>query len=146
MVDVVDSKTRSRMMSGIKGKNTKPEVRIRRLLHRNGFRYRIHVRDMAGKPDIVLPKFKAVIFVHGCFWHGHECRYFKWPKTREDFWRNKILGNRKNDKSNIQILMDCGWGVCQLWECAVRDMDEDEILKELVDWLQSGEDMKEIKS
>lgn len=146
MVDVVDSKTRSRMMSGIKGKNTKPEVRIRRLLHRNGFRYRIHVRDMAGKPDIVLPKFKAVIFVHGCFWHGHECRYFKWPKTREDFWRNKILGNRKNDKSNIQILMDCGWRVCQLWECAVRDMDEDEILKELVDWLQSGEDMKEIKS
>ena len=92
MVDVVDLATRSRMMAGIKGKNTKPEKLVRSLLHRQGFRFRLNVRELPGKPDIVLPRYHAVIFVNGCFWHGHECARSKWPKSRTDFWRNKIEG------------------------------------------------------
>jgi DNA mismatch endonuclease (patch repair protein) len=102
MTDIVDSKTRSRMMSGIKGKNTKPEILIRSLLHRNGFRFRIHEKNLPGKPDIVLKRYQAVIFVHGCFWHRHLCHLFKWPKTRPDFWRDKINKNVINDQNNIQ--------------------------------------------
>jgi DNA mismatch endonuclease (patch repair protein) len=83
MADIVDKATRSRMMAGIRGKNTKPELLVRRALHAEGFRFRLHVKDLPGKPDIVLPRYKAVIFVHGCFWHGHECTHFKWPKTRK---------------------------------------------------------------
>ena len=98
MVDVVDTATRSRMMAGIKGKNTQPERLVRSLLHRKGFRFRLNVRELPGKPDIVLPSYHAVIFVNGCFWHGHDCVRFKWPKTRTDFWQHKIEGNRSNDQ------------------------------------------------
>lgn len=120
MVDVVDSATRSRMMSGIKGRNTKPEILIRKILHHQGFRFRLHATDLAGKPDIVLPRYHAVIFVHGCFWHGHDCPLFKWPSTRPDFWRDKIERNRKTDNKARQALLDGGWRVGIVWECAIR--------------------------
>ena len=93
MADVVDRKTRSRMMSGIRGKNTRPELLIRKGLHARGFRFRLHDKRLPGKPDLVLPKYSAVIFVHGCFWHGHDCHLFKWPQSRREFWRKKITRN-----------------------------------------------------
>lgn len=97
MVDVVDKTTRSRMMSGIRGRNTAPELMVRKALHKRGFRFRLHVRDMPGRPDVVLPRHRAVLFVHGCFWHGHDCHYCKLPATRTEFWSNKVEVNRRND-------------------------------------------------
>ena len=111
MVDFVDKATRSRMMSGIRGKNTRPEILIRHGLHRLGFRYRIHGSKLPGSPDIVLPKYNAVILVHGCFWHGHDCRYFKLPSTRTDFWQGKIDSNRARDGRNTDSLLTAGWRV-----------------------------------
>lgn len=139
MTDIVDSATRSRMMSGIRGKNTKPEMLIRSQLHRRGFRFRLHRKDLPGKPDIVLPKFGAAIFVHGCFWHGHECAIFKWPKTRTEFWRTKIDGNRVRDKTAINLLLASGWRVAVIWECAIRSgrQNPDALLKNLCDWLNT---------
>ena len=100
MTDVVDSKTRSRMMSNIRDRNTKPEIKIRQALHAKGFRYRLHDKKLPGKPDLVFPKYKAVIQINGCFWHGHSCPLFKWPLTRVEFWQNKIGGNIKRDQLN----------------------------------------------
>lgn len=122
MADVVDPATRSRMMSGIRGKNTRPEMLIRRGLHARGFRFRLHCK-LPGKPDICLPKYRAVIFVHGCFWHGHDCRLFKWPSTRPDFWRTKIERNRSNDASAQAMLLGAGWRVGTIWECALKGRD-----------------------
>lgn len=108
-------------MSRIKGKDTKPEMLVRKFLHANGFRYRLHVKDLPGKPDIVLPKYKTVIFVHGCFWHGHEhCRYFVVPKTRTDWWLNKINGNVANDRKAIKALRKDRWRIITLWECELK--------------------------
>ncbi len=129
MGDVVSSTVRSRMMSGIKGKNTKPEIIVRKALYRKGFRYRIHQSKLAGKPDIVLNKYKTVIFTHGCFWHGHECHIFKWPKSNVNFWTQKIIGNRKRDQKNIAHLLNDGWNVIVIWECALRGKREDAISK-----------------
>jgi DNA mismatch endonuclease (patch repair protein) len=129
------------MMSGIKGKNTKPEVSIRRALHARGFRYRIHVNNLPGKPDLVLPKYKAVVFVHGCFWHGHTCRYFKIPQTRSDFWLEKIGKNRARDRSQEAELLNHGWRVLVVWECAVRSMNREKslVLIDLIaEWLING--------
>ncbi len=124
MVDVVDRATRSRMMSGIKGKNTKPEILVRSILHANGFRFRLHVRELPGKPDIILPKWRTVVFVHGCFWHGHQCRLFKWPATNQDFWRKKIETNCHKDLQNKQQLTALGWRVIEIWECSLRGKPE----------------------
>ena len=121
MADVVDKETRSRMMSGIKGKNTKPEMIVRKALHKAGYRYRLHDKRLPGKPDIVLPKYKTVIFVHGCFWHHHDCKYFKWPKTRPEFWRTKIEGNVERDKKAYAKLQRLGWKVVVVWECDIRE-------------------------
>lgn len=121
MTDVVDAATRSRMMAGIRGKNTHPELLVRRALHKAGFRFRIHRKDLPGKPDIVLPKHQAVIFVHGCFWHGHDCQYFKIPKTRTAFWMSKISDNKARDMRNSLALKALGWKVIVVWECDVRD-------------------------
>lgn len=121
VTDVVDPSTRSRMMSGIKGKNTRPEIIVRQALHRAGFRFRLHRKDLPGKPDIVLPKYHAVIFVHGCFWHGHDCRYFKVPKTRTEFWLNKIMANARRDRMQKDALESAGWTVLTVWECEIRD-------------------------
>jgi DNA mismatch endonuclease (patch repair protein) len=139
MVDIVDAATRSRMMSGIRGRNTKPELLIRSLLHRRGFRFRLDARDLPGRPDIVLPRYGAVIFVHGCFWHGHDCPLFKWPQTRPDFWREKIGRNLANDEKSRAALLAAGWRVGVVWECALRgaNRDLDGVLQRLVDWLQS---------
>lgn len=140
MVDVVDSATRSRMMSGIRGRNTKPEILIRSLLHHHGFRFRLHVRDLPGKPDIVLPRYHAVIFVHGCFWHGHDCPLFKWPGTRPDFWRDKIGRNRANDYKVGEALLASGWRVGIVWECAIRGVCKniEGVAQSLTDWLRSS--------
>ncbi len=107
------------MMSGIRGKNTKPELLIRKALHARGFRYRLHC-DLPGKPDICLPKHRAVIFVHGCFWHGHDCHLFKWPSTRPEFWRDKIERNRAVDAAAERALAEAGWRVAVVWECALK--------------------------
>jgi len=139
MADIVDTKTRSRMMAGIKGKNTKPEVYIRSLLHRAGFRFRIHVDSLAGKPDIVLKRYRAVIFVNGCFWHAHHCHLFKQPSTRPEFWRQKINGNRERDLSNIRKLMDSGWRVLTVWECAMKGkkkLEEADLIEQVSKWIE----------
>lgn len=121
MADVHSKEIRSYNMSRIKGKNTKPEMLVRQFLHANGFRYRLHVKDLHGKPDIVLPKYKTVIFIQGCFWHGHDqCRYYVIPKTKTDWWLNKINGNKTKDIYNIESLKNVGWQVIEVWECELK--------------------------
>lgn len=147
MVDVVDAVTRSRMMSGIKGKNTKPEVSIRRALHARGFRYRIHVNNLPGKPDLVLPKYKVVVLVHGCFWHGHTCRYFKVPQTRPEFWLEKIEKNKIRDNAQESTLLSLGWRVLIVWECSVRLMNKEKsplLIDLIADWLINGNEYLQI--
>ena len=108
-------------MAGIKGKNTKPEILVRKLLHSMGFRFRIHAATLPSKPDIILPKYKAVIFVQGCFWHGHEmCPVFRLPKSRTDFWREKIGANHLRDDRSKADLISLGWKVIYIWECAIK--------------------------
>ncbi|MDP3803405.1 very short patch repair endonuclease [Brevundimonas sp.] len=139
MADVVDPATRSRMMSGIRGKNTKPELLIRKALHARGFRYRLHC-DLPGKPDICLPKHRAVILVHGCFWHGHGCHLFKWPSTRPEFWRGKIERNREVDCVAEERLSAAGWRVATIWECALKGKSRlalDDVVQRCADWLIS---------
>jgi len=146
MVDRVDASTRSRMMSGIRGANTKPELAIRSHLHRSGFRFRLHARYLPGKPDLVLPKYRAIIFVNGCFWHGHGCPSFRWPKTRPDFWHTKISRNKLNDSVNKDLLLSSGWRVCVVWECAVRGSSKDLIglTRNIGKWLKSNEKYVEV--
>ncbi len=121
MSDVHDKETRSYNMSRISGKDTKPEMIVRKFLHENGFRYRLHVKDLPGKPDIVLPKYNTVIFVHGCFWHAHEgCKYFKIPKTRTEWWKEKLYSNKSRDEQNIQELKEMCWKVIVIWECELN--------------------------
>jgi len=120
MVDIVSPKKRSDMMSGIRGKDTKPEIIVRHLLHRLGYRFRLHRKDLPGRPDIVLPKWRTVILVNGCYWHGHNgCHLFRPPKTRTEFWTNKIAGNQARDRRNYAALENAGWKVLVIWECAV---------------------------
>src|SRR3546814_19673560 len=107
-------------MAAIKGSHTKPELLIRKALHAAGLRYRLHVKDLPGKPDLVFPRHRAVVFVNGCFWHRHDCHLFKWPATRQDFWREKIGRNVANDEHAIGILTDAGWRVATVWECALK--------------------------
>jgi DNA mismatch endonuclease (patch repair protein) len=121
MADVHTKEIRSKNMAAIKGKNTKPEMLVRRFLHAHGYRYRLHDKRLPGKPDIVLPKYKTVIFVHGCFWHGHtNCKYFLLPKTRTDWWLNKINGNIANDAKAIKALRKGSWKIINLWECNLK--------------------------
>ena len=108
------------MMAGIGPRNTRPEMQIRRGLHALGYRYRLHVRDLAGRPDLVFPARRAVIFVNGCFWHGHACHLFRWPGTRPEFWRTKIGGNIRRDREARERLLADGWRVLDVWECALR--------------------------
>lgn len=121
MADVHDTQTRSYNMSRIKGKDTKPELLVRKFLHAHGFRYKLHDTTLPGKPDLVLPKYKTVIFIHGCFWHGHtNCRYFVVPKTRTDWWLNKINTNRANDAKAVKALKKDGWKIITVWECRLK--------------------------
>ena len=139
MADIVDPATRSRMMSGITSKNTKPELIIRKLLFNSGFRYRLHDRSLKGTPDIVLKKYRAVIFVNGCFWHGHNCHLFRLPKSRTDFWKKKIQSNNERDTRNRKILTKEGWRVGLVWECAVKGkiaISNEVIISRIRDWLE----------
>jgi len=132
MADVHTPKQRSYNMSKIKGKNTKPEMLVRRFLHANGFRYKLHDKTLPGKPDIVLPKYNTIIFVQGCFWHGHEnCEYFVIPKTRTEWWRSKINNNQKNDKIAMDMLILNGWKVLEIWECDLKKGKIEAILQGL---------------
>lgn len=127
-------------MAGIKATNTKPELALRRGLHALGFRYRLHNRRLPGTPDIVLPKHKAVIFVNGCFWHGHHCELFRWPKTRPDFWREKIGRNIARDQRNHRSLHIEGWRVLDVWECAMKGSGKlglTEVVRRTADWITS---------
>lgn len=145
-MDTVSSEVRSRMMSSIRAKDTKPELLVRRYLHRRGFRYRLHPRDLPGKPDLVLPKWKAVVLVHGCFWHGHEgCRYFRLPATRPHFWASKIRCNVERDERTKVALHHQDWRVIVVWECALRDNPE-KALQELVHHVRSQSGLVEIAS
>lgn len=133
-------------MSGIRGSNTKPELVIRSVLHRLGFRFRLHVRDLPGKPDIVLPRHRAVVFVHGCFWHGHTCPLFKVPGTRQEFWKDKIRRNQINDKRAVEALLEANWRVAIVWECAIRGSGKDitNVGQRLAEWLGSEEQTAEV--
>ncbi len=121
MADVHNKATRSYNMSQIKGKDTKPEMLVRKFLHANGFRYKLHDKSLPGKPDLVLPKYRTVIFVHGCFWHGHKnCKYYVTPKTRTEWWLNKINGNITNDLKAANFLKQDGWKIITIWECLLK--------------------------
>ena len=120
-MDVVSKDVRSKMMANIRGTNTVPEMKIRKLLHKNGFRYRLHPRELPGRPDIVLPRYHLCILIHGCFWHRHPgCRYATTPSSREDFWRSKFEQNVNRDTRNRHELLQQGWRVFELWECGIR--------------------------
>ncbi|MFK2308535.1 very short patch repair endonuclease [Bacteroides fragilis] len=120
-MDVHSKETRSFNMSRIKGKNTKPEILVRKYLFSQGLRYRLYSKKLPGRPDIVLQKYHTVIFIHGCFWHGHEgCRYFVVPKTRTEWWLNKINTNRENDRKNCELLKEMKWNVITVWECSLK--------------------------
>jgi DNA mismatch endonuclease, patch repair protein len=121
MPDTLTSDQRRRCMQSIRSQDTRPELIARRFLHRLGFRYRLHVANMIGKPDIVLPRFKTVIFVHGCFWHGHTCARSVVPKTRSDYWIPKLANTRKRDMRSKRLLKKEGWRVITLWECELSD-------------------------
>lgn len=122
-------------MSHVKSKNTAPEIKLRSILHRNGFRFRINRKDLPGKPDIVLPKYKAVIFVHGCFWHGHDCKRGQRPQTNVEFWDKKINKNMERDKQDIIKLKELGWRVMVVWECDLKKTNEDVLVSCLKDFL-----------
>lgn len=146
-MDIVPSETRSRMMSGIRGKNTKPELLIRKALHHRGFRFKLYDKTLPGKPDIVLPKYHAVIQIQGCFWHGHNCHLFKWPSSRPEFWREKISGNKQRDSRNLQALKDLEWRVLLIWECALKGKQRlpfEQLIELVENWLLVGNQFVEI--
>ena len=126
MADIVDSATRSRMMRGIGSRDTKPEIRLRKALFAQGFRYRVNAKGLPGRPDILLPRYRAAIFVHGCFWHGHDCkRGARQPKTNAEYWRAKIARNVARDEAALGALTDKDWRVLTLWECELKHDDLD---------------------
>ena len=149
MADVVSPETRSRMMAGIRGRDTRPELMLRLGLHAAGFRYRLHCKNLPGKPDIVFPARRAVIFAHGCFWHGHNCHLFRWPRSREEWWREKIGRNQTVDARAVKDLTDTGWRVGIVWECALKGRSRrpvDSVIQECAGWLRSGGQRLEIEA
>jgi DNA mismatch endonuclease (patch repair protein) len=148
MTDVHTPAQRRRNMSAVRSKDTRPEMRIRRGLHRRGFRYRLHHPKLPGHPDLVSRKHRAAVFIHGCFWHGHECPLFRWPASRIDFWRAKILRNREVDQRAVDALRKAGWRVLTVWECALkggRRRPEDVLLDEIAGWLRSDAPVGEFR-
>lgn len=132
-MDTVDSQTRSRMMAGIKGRDTQPEMRVRRYLHAAGLRFVLHRKDLPGRPDIVLPRFGTVVFVHGCFWHRHPgCRFATTPRTRPEFWQAKFAGNVARDARNEELLAAAGWRVLTIWECQTDEEHLDLLFWQIV--------------
>ncbi|WP_019467390.1 very short patch repair endonuclease [Dyella japonica] len=146
MGEKISHETRSRMMSGIRARDTKPEKLIRSHLHAKGLRFRLCVRDLPGKPDIVLAKWRVVVLVHGCFWHGHVgCRYFRLPKTRAAFWAEKISKNAQRDAVSLASLLELGWRVAVVWECALRD-NQLHTLDQLSEFVRSEDGLIELAS
>lgn len=148
MPDIVAPHVRSRMMAGIRGRDTQPELVLRKGLHNAGFRYRLHAKGLSGKPDLVFPRYRAVVFAHGCFWHGHDCALFKWPSTREDFWRAKITGNVTRDVTVKERLLAAGWRVLIVWECALKGpgrLAPGEVITRSAAWLRSDRQADEIR-
>ena len=140
MADVFSKSKRSEIMSRIRGKDTGPEMVIRKALFANGFRYRLHVKNLPGKPDIVLPKYNAVVIVDGCFWHGHKnCKFFRMPKSRISFWRKKIDANRARDVKNRRKLRRLGWNVIQVWECQLSARKYEKTFQRILDNLFMGQ-------
>lgn len=140
MVDIVPRSRRSQMMAGITGKDTKPEMIIRSGLHKMGFRYRVHDKRLPGKPDLVFPKYRAIILVNGCFWHMHECHLFRWPKTRPEFWRHKLQRNKERDTALLKLYAELGWRTMVIWECSLKGpskRDAEELLSDVAKWLRS---------
>lgn len=138
-MDVFSREKRSQIMSRVSGRNTKPEIAVRSLLHNMGYRFRLHRKDLPGKPDITLPKYKKVIFVHGCFWHGHaDCPRSKRPTTNQDFWREKLDKNIERDKSAVKALKQLGWEVMTVWSCEVNDTNK--LITKLLSFLESSEE------
>ena len=137
------------MMSGIRGKDTKPELIVRRMLHRLGYRFRLHCKDLPGRPDIVLPKWRTVVFVNGCYWHGHDsCHLFRLPKSRTEFWTNKIQGNKVRDQRNYSVLNDNGWKVFIIWECAVSKklcLSDEELEQRISSAIVSQENITDLR-
>lgn len=135
-------------MAGIRATNTRPEVTLRSALHSKGLRYRLNDRNLPGKPDLVFPKYKAVLFVHGCFWHKHDCHLFKWPSTRQEFWRTKLNWNSERDALVVKTLTGAGWRVGIVWECALKGKlrhSLDEVADDCVKWLKSTRVRMEIR-
>ena len=150
MTDVHTKQQRSFNMSCIRSKDTKPELLIRKALFSEGFRYRLHRKDLPGKPDMVFPKYRAVIFVNGCFFHYHDCRLFKMPQTRRSWWKKKLTGNRIRDQKNITALLNSGWRVLTIWECAWKGRGSvyvqiDKISRKIVSWLRSSSSKKDVR-
>lgn len=148
MPDIVDPKTRSRIMSRIRSKNTKPELIIRRGLHKMGFRFRLHSSAVPGTPDLILPRYKVAVFVHGCFWHGHSCHLFRIPSTRPEFWRTKIERNVERDSQVTVLLLEKGWRKLTIWECALKGkkkLDLDELFQFVESWIKGDEQIIEIE-
>lgn len=142
MADVHKPETRSRNMAAIKSRHTQPELVVRKALHASGLRYRLHVGNLAGKPDIIFPKYSAVVFVHGCFWHHHNCHLFRWPSTRQDFWHKKITGNVAKDQRVAIDLQSAGWRVATVWECALKGrtrLNFPDAMQDLIDWIKGTE-------
>lgn len=135
MPDIFAPEKRHEIMQNVKTKNTAPEIKLRSLLHKNGFRFRINRKDLPGKPDIVLPKYRAVIFVHGCFGHGHDCPCGQWPQTNADFWSRKIDRNVIRDKSDVSLLESLGWRVLIVWECEIKKKNEAVLLSRVKEFL-----------
>ncbi len=134
MADTISKERRSELMSGIRSKNSKVELLVRSLVHRMGYRFRLHRKDLPGKPDLVFPGRKKVLFVHGCFWHWHsdpDCKNARMPKSRQEFWRPKLEGNRRRDRENKAKLTDLGWEVLEIWECEAREPEE---IKSRIKW------------
>ncbi|MVT41480.1 DNA mismatch endonuclease Vsr [Chitinophaga oryziterrae] len=140
MADVHSQEVRSFNMSKIKGKDTKPELLVRKFLFSHGFRYRLHDKKLPGKPDMVFPKYKTVLFINGCFWHGHDgCKYFVVPKTRTEWWLNKITGNKNKDVEHMLELKENGWNVIIVWECQLKPSERDVTLQTLLNELKNNE-------
>ncbi|MCS6497135.1 very short patch repair endonuclease [Burkholderia thailandensis] len=122
-MDTITPAERSALMSRIRSVNTRPEIAVRSILHRLGYRFRLHRKDLPGRPDIVLPRHRKIVLVHGCFWHGHTCRLASKPKSNEGYWSTKIQANRARDARNLEALTQQGWSVLELWECEVRKLE-----------------------
>jgi len=147
MVDIVTPAVRSRMMSAVKGRNTKPELVVRKRLFARGLRYSLHARSLPGKPDLLFRRYKAVVFIHGCFWHGHDCHLFRWPKSNSAFWRKKIHRNQTVDARTVEELRVLGWRTMIVWECAVRGVSEkhlDGVADRVKRWIQGNRRSGEI--